>query len=76
MASVVCKDGHTLDGAELVQFCAPQMAYFMVPRFVEVVPELPITPTGKIEKYKLREAAEPRLREIWDREQSGIVLEK
>ena len=76
MASVVCKDGRKLDPCELVKFCAPQMAYFMVPRFVEFAPDLPITPTGKIEKYKLRESAERRLAEIWDREKSDIVLEK
>jgi hypothetical protein len=29
-----------------------------------------------VEKYKLREAAEPRLADVWDREKSGIVLEK
>jgi crotonobetaine/carnitine-CoA ligase len=48
----------------------------MVPRFVEVLPSLPITPTGKVEKYKLRESAEKRLAQVWDREKSGIVLEK
>jgi carnitine-CoA ligase len=76
MASVVGKDGQALDCVELVEFCAPKMAYFMVPRFVEVVPELPLTSTGKVEKYKLRESAEKRLARIWDREKSGIVLEK
>jgi carnitine-CoA ligase len=76
MASVVCKEGQSLDSVELVKFCAPKMAYFMAPRFVEVVPELPLTPTGKVEKYKLRESAEKRLAHIWDREKSGIVLEK
>jgi crotonobetaine/carnitine-CoA ligase len=76
MASIVCREGQEMDHAELVRFCASQMAYFMVPRFIEVLPELPHTPTGKVEKYKLREAAEPRLASIWDREKSGIVLEK
>jgi crotonobetaine/carnitine-CoA ligase len=76
MASIVCKKGQQLSQAELVEFCAPRMAYFMVPRFVEIVPELPVTPTGKVEKYKLREAVEPRLSEVWDREKSGIVLER
>lgn len=76
MATVVLKDGHDLSAEDLIGFCAPQMAYFMVPRFVEFVPELPITPTGKVEKYKLREATEPRLARIWDRDKSGIVLEK
>ena len=76
MASVVCKAGHRIDATELVNFCAPRLAYFMVPRFVEFLPELPVTPTNKVEKYKLREAAERHLGDIWDREKSGIVLEK
>ena len=76
MASVVPREGCELDPEELVRFCAPHMAYFMVPRFVEVLPELPMTQTGKVEKYKLRDAAEPRLKEVWDREQHGIELEK
>lgn len=76
MASVVCREGQQLDVPELIQFCASQMAYFMVPRFIEVLAELPQTPTGKVEKYKLREAAEKRLDSLWDREKSGIVLEK
>jgi carnitine-CoA ligase len=76
MASVVCKQGSRIDVAELIRFCAPHMAYFMVPRFVELLPELPLTATGKVEKYKLRESAEKRLNEVWDREQHGIRLEK
>jgi crotonobetaine/carnitine-CoA ligase len=76
MASIVCREGQHPDPADLVRFCAKAMAYFMVPRFVEVLPELPYTPTGKVEKYKLRDAAQPHLATIWDREKSGIVLEK
>jgi crotonobetaine/carnitine-CoA ligase len=40
----------------------------MVPRFVEIVDELPKTPTSRIEKYKLRERAAERRDELWDRE--------
>jgi len=76
MASIVCKEGGTLDITGLITFCAPQMAYFMVPRYVEVLAELPLTATGKVEKYKLRDNAQPRLDEIWDREKHNIVLEK
>jgi crotonobetaine/carnitine-CoA ligase len=76
MASIVCRDGHRLDYAELIGFCAPRMAYFMVPRFVEVLEQLPLTPTGKVEKYKLRESAQQRLAQVWDRERHGIKLEK
>ena len=31
------------------------MPDFMVPRYVEFLPELPHTPTGRVEKYRLRE---------------------
>ncbi|MGN5477923.1 AMP-binding enzyme [Cupriavidus basilensis] len=76
MATIVRREGCELDPAELVRFCAPQMAYFMVPRFVEFLAELPFTATGKVEKYKLRAAAEERMSEIWDREAAGIKLDK
>ena len=76
MASVQCSADGTLDPAGLVAFCAPKLAYFMVPRFIEFVAELPLTPTGKVEKYKLAESAQARLDSIWDREKSGIELEK
>lgn len=76
MACVVSRDGQPLDFAELIQFCATQMAYFMVPRFAESLSEFPMTATGKVEKYKLREAAEKRLLHVWDREQHGIQIQK
>jgi len=52
------------------------MAYFMVPRYVEFMPQLPKTMTEKIEKYKLKQDAQVRLSEIWDREKSGIVVKR
>jgi acyl-CoA synthetase (AMP-forming)/AMP-acid ligase II len=33
------------------------MANYKVPRFVEIVEELPITASGKVMKFKLRERA-------------------
>ena len=76
MVSVTCKEGKTLDPADLVRYCADNMAYFMVPRFVEIVTELPRTMTEKIEKYKLKQSAQGRLNEIWDREAEGIVVNR
>lgn len=74
MATVVCRPGMRLDPADLVRFCQDNMAYFMVPRFVEIVPEMPKTMTQKIQKYKLQELARQRLAEIWDREKAGIKV--
>ena len=72
MATLVLKEGQTLGPADVVHFCQANMAYFMVPRFIEFAAQLPKTMTEKVEKYKLRAAAESRLPEVWDREKAGI----
>ncbi len=72
MAVVVAKPGHALDAAELIGFLEPRMAYFMVPRYVEIVDELPKTPTGKIQKFPLREKGVTA--DTWDRVAAGIKL--
>lgn len=72
MAVVVVKPGRRLDPAELIRFLEPRMAYFMVPRYVEIVESLPKTPTGKIRKFALREAGVTG--STWDREAAGLRL--
>jgi crotonobetaine/carnitine-CoA ligase len=37
------------------QFCRDRMARFQVPRYIEIVEQLPKTPTGKVEKFRLQE---------------------
>jgi len=76
MVSVVLRDGASLTEAELVHNCNVNMAYFMVPRYVEFVAQLPKTMTEKVEKYKLKQDAQARLGDIWDREKSGIVVKR
>ena len=44
-----------------MQFCEPRLAQFKVPRHVRVVDSFPMTASGKIQKYKLREAHEAEL---------------
>lgn len=74
MAYIVLKPGEKMAHEEIVDFCTHNMAYFMVPRFVEFVDALPKTPSQKIEKYKLKALAETRRSEMWDREKAGIKL--
>jgi crotonobetaine/carnitine-CoA ligase len=76
MVSVVLREGQTLSEVELIEHCQENMAYFMVPRFVEFVAELPKTMTEKVEKYKLKADAEKRLSSVWDREKAGIVVKR
>lgn len=74
MAVVVAKPGQTVDPEDLVGFLEPRMAYFMVPRYVETVPELPKTPTGEIQKFPLRGKGVSA--QTWDREAAGIKLSR
>jgi crotonobetaine/carnitine-CoA ligase len=54
MAAVVLKEGRSLDAARVRARAAQMVPDFAVPRYVEFVGELPMTPTGKVEKHKLR----------------------
>jgi fatty-acyl-CoA synthase len=49
------KDGQAADAEEIRAFCRGRIAHFKVPRYVFFVDEFPMTVTGKIQKYKLRE---------------------
>lgn len=54
MAAVVAREGARLGSAELLAHCERRLPYFAVPRFIELVDELPRTPTAKIRKQDLR----------------------
>ncbi len=70
-AVVVTRNGAQLDAEELTRFCIGNLPYFAVPRFIEFVTDLPRTPSGKVEKHKLRAGGTAQ---CWDREQAGIIL--
>jgi carnitine-CoA ligase len=55
-ASIVAREGATIDPLELARFCAENLPYFAVPRYLEVIDDLPRTPTGRVQKYLLRDA--------------------
>lgn len=76
MVSVVLRPGQQLTERELIGHCADQMAHFMVPRYVQFLDALPRTMTEKVEKYKLRAAAEADLGCVWDRTQHDIRIER
>ncbi|MEI8399234.1 MAG: AMP-binding protein [Alcaligenaceae bacterium] len=73
---VILAPGAQLSETALTDFCIANMAYFMVPRYVRFVLELPRTPSQKIEKYKLQAEAQSNMSAFWDREQAGIILRR
>lgn len=62
-----------LDMADLMAFLSRRMAYFMVPRYVRVMPELPKTPTAKVQKAVLRRDGVTG--DTWDRQAAGVPVE-
>jgi fatty-acyl-CoA synthase len=56
-AFVIARDGAAVDAEELREFCRGRIAHYKVPRYVLVVDEFPMTVTGKVQKFKLRDAA-------------------
>lgn len=60
--------GKSLAPEEVVEFCQDQMAYFMIPKYLEFVDEFPRTETSKILKKDLKTITE----KTWDRTQAGF----
>jgi HIP---CoA ligase len=55
MAFVVLRPGESATPDELVEWSRAEMANYKVPRYVEIVDELPLNATGKVLKYELRD---------------------
>ena len=57
MAWVMLKPGETADAEEIREFCRGKIAHYKIPRYVKVTGEFPMTVTGKIQKFRMREMA-------------------
>jgi len=77
MAAVIVQPGHALAAAErapelaqeLARWCESRLPYFAIPRYIDIVADLPRTENGKVQKFKLRErGVTPG---TWDRQPQG-----
>ena len=57
MAVIILKDGETMTEQELKAFVKANMARHKVPKYVRFVDSFPMTASGKIQKFKMREEA-------------------
>ncbi len=57
MAWVTFRDGEAATEDELRAFCRERLAHFKVPRYWKITSEFPMTVTGKVQKFKMRETA-------------------
>jgi fatty-acyl-CoA synthase len=60
---IIAAHGAEVSGDEIRDFCRERLARFKVPRHVFTVDEFPMTVTGKIQKFRLQEAATRALAE-------------
>lgn len=61
VAYIIPRDNVTVDPQEIVDYCAGEIANFKVPRYVEIVNAFPMTQSGKIQKFHLRDQAKQAL---------------
>ncbi|MGM8216258.1 AMP-binding protein [Bacillaceae bacterium W0354] len=57
MAWVIPKENTNLTGEKVKQFCEGKISRHKIPKYIELIDEYPMTASGKIQKFKLREKA-------------------
>ncbi|KUI03596.1 ATP-dependent acyl-CoA ligase [Mycolicibacterium acapulense] len=71
---VAVRPGVTVDLPELLDFCAARMPYFCVPRYLEVLDEIPKNVIGRVRKDLLRQRGLSSA--VWDREAHGYLVSR
>ena len=71
---VTTRPDNALDCVELLDFCGERMPYFSVPRYIEIVSELPKTIIGRVRKDILRARGVGPT--SWDRESHGYIVSR
>ena len=66
-AWVKLREGESATDEEIKSFCKGQIAHFKIPRYIRFVDDFPMTVTGKVQKFIMREET---MREL------GLVGEK
>ena len=60
-AWIVLKPGQSTTDAALREFCQGRIAHYKIPRYMRFVEAFPMTVTGKIQKFKIRDAMKDQL---------------
>jgi fatty-acyl-CoA synthase len=54
---VIPREGGSLTPEEVREFCRGRIAHYKIPRYVKLVDGFPMTVTGKVQKFRMREQA-------------------
>jgi carnitine-CoA ligase len=72
--TAVLREGATLTEEELCIWAVDRLPYFAMPRYIEFREELPRTPTGRVQKYQLRDQGKTLT--TWDAQEVGFTFER
>ena len=72
-AWVVARPGMPVDAESVRAFCRDKISHYKIPRYVVFVDAFPLTVTGKVQKYKMREQSVGLLKELAAARNSGAV---
>lgn len=61
MAWVILKDGEVLHSEELKAYCKGKISYHKIPKYIEFIDAYPMTASGKIQKFLLREMSKEKI---------------
>ncbi|MNC60383.1 putative sulfoacetate--CoA ligase [compost metagenome] len=61
VAWIKCHPGHEVSDEQLREYCKGRIAHFKAPRYFLFVDEFPMTVTGKVQKFRMRELTVERL---------------
>ncbi len=56
------RDGETATAEEIKEYCKGELAHFKIPRYVKFVDEFPMTVTGKVQKFAMRDVMAEELK--------------
>ena len=57
MAWIIPREGASLDADAVREYCQGRIAHYKIPRYVKTVDAFPMTVTGKVQKFKMRDQA-------------------
>ncbi len=57
MAWITPKEGEQISEEEVLEYCKGKIAHYKVPRYIKFVDSFPMTVTGKIQKYLMKQTA-------------------
>ncbi len=57
VAWIRLRDGATITRDDIAAYCSGRIAHFKIPRYIHVTDEFPMTVTGKIQKYRMRQTS-------------------